>query len=199
MTKQTLLIIAGAVIIFGGGLWLGSIRTVEAPSVVETVATNSADATTDTNTIIDSASTTLLTNDTAQAALKAPTSLPKPTPKPAVTTKPAYTLVTYDGEHFTPKAVTILKGGTVRYLNLSNNSLWVASNLHPVHTGYPVRSQDDCAGSTFDMCKAIDKGESWDFKFDREGTWKYHNHKSPRDEGEVEVNLPGDKPSVPGY
>lgn len=199
MTKQTLILAVGAMIIFGGGLWLGSIRTAEAPATIETITTNETEeATAAIENFVESTTTTILTNDTAQAALNNVNPTPKPVAKPAVSTAPYTMTVTYDGERFTPKEVTVLKGATVRWVNLSTQSLWVASNLHPVHTGYPIRSENDCAGSIFDMCKSIGKGESWSFKFDREGTWKYHNHKSTRIEGSVEVNLPGDKPSIPG-
>jgi len=185
MTKQTLLIVAGAVVVFASGAWFMTAHRAEAPATTlntapvantQAVATTTADA---------PAATTTVTN-----LLDAPT-LEKPTPKPAVAPKPTYTLVTYDGQNFAPHIVSIPKGGVVRFFNVSSDLMWVASGIHPFHAEYPIHTPKDCAGSIFDECAAVGKGGYWDFKFDVDGKWDYHNHKSPIHEGIVRVLLPG--------
>ncbi len=195
MTKQTLLIMVGAVVIFVGILWMFSAYKAEAPAVLSPVATIDTGTTTAVARYDATATTTILTNDTAQAALKG-TVAPavKSAPRPVVAKKPLVTVVTYDGQNFTPYKVTIMKGGTVRYLNLSSDDMWVASNIHPLHNEYPIHTTKDCVGSIFDECKAVGKGGFWDFTFTVEGGWGYHNHKHPISEGEVRVLLPGEKP-----
>jgi hypothetical protein len=70
------------------------------------------------------------------------------------------------------------------------NPMWVASDPHPVHTGYDgtSRSQHCAAGYTgpapFDECGA---GTSYTFTFDKTGTWGYHDHISDESSGTVVV------------
>ncbi len=187
MTKQTLLI-AGAVVLFVAGGWYMSTQRTEAPSKTAE------------NTPGPVTSTPGTTASTTQGATTTPTSAPrvappvvKSSPQPTATPKPSYATVIYDGQNFSPYKVTIAKGGVVRFVNLSNDPLWVASGIHPLHSEYPIRTSKDCAGSLFDECKAMARGEHWDFKFDVEGTWDYHNHKHPISEGVVRVLLPGER------
>lgn len=74
--------------------------------------------------------------------------------------------VIYSDEGFHPAIVTVLEGETVRFYNDSSRNMWVASNPHPTHTIYPE----------FDQSTAVDSGGSFDFTFNRIGTWEYHNH-----------------------
>lgn len=203
-----MLMVGGVVVLVALAFWLGTTRNAEAPEEVtgqtdsETVAFEEASATTteDLQASID-----------AVANLTSPTPTPTPTPKPAapkpVVTAPAnttpatpsYVSVTYDGQNFSPKTVDVRLGGTVRFTNLSNDDMWVASNIHPIHSGYQVKDKDSCSGYAFDMCKSVEKGGYWQFTFTQAGKYGYHNHVSAADNGYVDVIDPNEKPSVPGY
>lgn len=87
------------------------------------------------------------------------------------------TTVTYTDEGFSPKAVTIPQGGTIRFVNESSHEMWVASADHPTHIVYPETTGSDCIGSAFDGCRSLSNGESWEFTFNQVGEWGYHNHK----------------------
>lgn len=96
-------------------------------------------------------------------------------------------VVTYTSDGFSPSRVTINKGESVHFINQSDRKLWVASDVHPTHAAYPERDLSNCLGSSFDQCKAVGTGESWDFTFDAPGEWDYHNHMRARDVGTVVV------------
>lgn len=93
--------------------------------------------------------------------------------------------VTYTSNGFSPATVTVPKGGAVVFKNATSDGMWVASNPHPVHTGYPTRG--GCIASTFDACKSIPAGGSWSFTFNIAGTWGYHDHLNPGEGGTVIV------------
>ncbi len=95
-------------------------------------------------------------------------------------------VVTYSDSGYSPSTLTVKKGETVIFKNQSSNSMWTASAVHPTHRGYPTTG--GCIGSTFDACKGIQSGDSWPFKFDIAGTWKYHNHLNPSDTGTIYVS-----------
>ena len=63
------------------------------------------------------------------------------------------------------------------WVNRSDSSIWPASAFHPTHQVYPG----------FDALKGLGKGESYSFKFDKIGSWKYHNHLNPSVTGIVVV------------
>lgn len=198
MTKHTLLIALAALVLLGGGVWLGSTNKAEAPTETSDIFIEPVSNETVTPTIAENAQVGTETAPTPAPAPK--TKAPVATTKPSVTSStPRYVLVTYDGKGFSPKETTILKGGTVRFLNTSSDEMWIASDFHPTHTSYPVSSKNDCLGSTFDMCKSVEKNGYWDFIFTEQGTWKYHNHMKASMNGSVEVNLLSEKPSIPGY
>lgn len=67
---------------------------------------------------------------------------------------------------FEPREVHIPVGGTVRFTTVLEKPFWPASDLHPQHTVY----------AEFDPKHALVLGESWEFVFNREGTWRYHDH-----------------------
>ncbi len=96
-------------------------------------------------------------------------------------------VVTYTNDGFSPESVTIKKGEVVRFVNESSRPFWPASDPHPIHTLYPEKAASDCLGSTFDACKPIPSGESWEFTFNKIGEWSYHNHLSAGDIGFVVV------------
>lgn len=86
--------------------------------------------------------------------------------------------VTYTGTAYTPSTVTIKKGGTVTFTSATPN-MWVASAQHPTHSAYSGTSRaEHCAASysgaaPFDQCT---QGSSFSFKFDKTGTFPYHDH-----------------------
>lgn len=94
-------------------------------------------------------------------------------------------VVIYTDSGFSPNTLTIKKGDTVIFRNQSSQSMWTASAVHPTHRGYPTTG--GCIGSTFDACSGVQPGDSWSFKFDIQGNWKYHNHLSPSDRGAIAV------------
>jgi plastocyanin len=192
LNVRTLLLIVAGITLFGSGLWMGRAEapTPEDVHIPEEV-TSSTPATTP---------ETANTGAAPFTPLVAPPSTASPTTKPATPAKPkvpAVTLITYDGEYFSPREVTVLEGGTVRFMNLSKEDMWVASNLHPVHSGYPVRDNKSCSGYAFDMCKPVGINGTWDFTFTRQGTYGFHNHIRPISTGKIEVNDPNEKPSIP--
>lgn len=104
-----------------------------------------------------------------------PATEPEPAPEPEPTPSQTAT-VTYDNAGFSPVVVTINQGEAVLFVNNSNHDMWVGSDSHPTHTGYPEKSAGDCLGSSFDSCINISSGSSWQFVFNSVGTWGYHNH-----------------------
>mgnify|MGYP003394813318 CR=1 FL=1 len=97
----------------------------------------------------------------------------------------AQNVVTYTDSGFSPSTLTVKKGDTVTFKNTASDDMWVASNPHPIHNGYPTKG--GCVSSTFDSCKNIAPGASWFFKFDLVGSWGYHNHLNPGEGGTVVV------------
>lgn len=94
-------------------------------------------------------------------------------------------VVIYSDSGYSPATLTAKKGEIVIFKNQSSQSMWTASGVHPTHGLYPTTG--GCIGSTFDACQGIQPGNSWSFKFDIAGTWKYHNHLSPGDTGTIVV------------
>ena len=56
--------------------------------------------------------------------------------------------------------------------------MWPASAMPPPIKRYPATG--GCLGSAFDACKGVQPGDSWPFKFDIAGNWKYHDHLNPK-------------------
>ena len=78
---------------------------------------------------------------------------------------------------FEPSEIEIKNGETVLFENTDTRDRWPASNIHPTHGIYPE----------FDPKKLIKPGESWEFKFDKPGQWKFHDHIIPEFIGEINV------------
>lgn len=93
--------------------------------------------------------------------------------------------VTFTDSGFSPSTLIVKKGDTVTFKNNASNSVWVASNPHPLHNGYPTTG--GCVSSTFDSCQNIAPGSSWSFTFDIVGSWGYHNHLNPSEGGTIKV------------
>lgn len=88
----------------------------------------------------------------------------------------AYTIeLREDG--FYPKEFTIKKGDTITFTSSRQKPFWPASNLHPTHEIYPE----------FDPKHPIELGESWSFRFEKEGEWRYHDHLFPNYAGSIVV------------
>ena len=78
---------------------------------------------------------------------------------------------------FYPDPIQIRKDEEVRFVNKTSEPFWPASDPHPSHTIY----------QGFDSKMPIAPNESWSFKFEKEGTFKYHDHLSPFDRGTILV------------
>ena len=123
----------------------------------------------------------------SQQPITLPPASEQPSQQPPASQVPAVkeNVVTYTNSGYSPSTLTMKKGETVTFKNQSSQSMWVASAVHPTHRGYPTTG--GCLGSTFDACQGVRPGNSWSFKFDISGTWKYHNHLSPSDTGTIVV------------
>lgn len=85
--------------------------------------------------------------------------------------------ITYKDNGFSPAEITIKSQTTVTFENQSSQSLWVASNPHPVHTDY----------LGFDAKQDLKTGSKYRFTFDKIGRFGYHNHLNPSQRGLVIV------------
>ena len=99
-----------------------------------------------------------------------------------VTTSPIYAAgevitIKMTPGNFEPKDLQIKTGEKVKFENLDQVDRWPASNIHPTHLIYPE----------FDPKKAIAPGFSWQFKFERAGTFKFHDHLNPALAGTIIV------------
>ncbi len=115
-------------------------------------------------------------------------SVENPAPVAAVPTVPAVptdagvpaaattATVSYDGAAFTPAEVTVKKGSTVTFTS-TGPDMWVATAMHPDHKGYAGTTlKEHCPDTTdtaFDQCAV---GATYTTKFEKVGTWPYHNH-----------------------
>lgn len=97
-------------------------------------------------------------------------------------------VITFTDSGFVPSSITIKKGQTVRWANNSGSKVWPASAVHPSHAVYPQKVASDCLGSSFDACRGLSQGESWDFTFDYAGEWKFHDHLNSSWRGSVTVS-----------
>ena len=85
--------------------------------------------------------------------------------------------VDYDGAKFSPASVDIKVGDIVIFKNNGDVGFWPASANHPMHTLYPE----------FDAKQSIAPGGKWQFKFEKVGAWKYHDHLNPSATGVINV------------
>ncbi len=84
--------------------------------------------------------------------------------------------VTLTSSGFQPQTLTIKAGTTVTFINKSGTTAVVNSAIHPTHALFPLLNL-----GTFN------DGESLSVKFDKPGTYKYHNHLNPTQTGTVVV------------
>jgi len=85
--------------------------------------------------------------------------------------------ITRTDEGYTPNEVTIKKGDIILWKNESSNFHWPASDIHPTHGIYPE----------FDPLRAVAPGEDWKFKYDKVGTWQFHDHLRANKIGKITV------------
>jgi len=113
---------------------------------------------------------------------------------PSERSNAALTIVTLTDTGFTPTTVTIGVGETVRFTNTSSRGMWVGADEHPTHTEYDGTStREHCANGvnitgSFDQCTPIENGASWDYTFEKVGTFGFHNHVGASSVGTVTVN-----------
>lgn len=118
---------------------------------------------------------------------------PAPTPEASVVpTSFSKKTVTYSDSGYSPSTLKVKKGDFVVFENKNSKMMWTASAVHPTHKVYPGSDIKMCGTNTlvaiFDACKGYVLDESWEFKFDNQGTWKYHNHLQPNHTGTVVVD-----------
>ena len=99
-----------------------------------------------------------------------------PSPDQNSTVLPQDVIYTNDG--FSPRSLAASAGASVAFKNNSSRGVWIATNPHPVHTGYPGSDIKNCESDAamFDSCRVLNPGESWSFTFIERGAWGYHNH-----------------------
>jgi plastocyanin len=90
---------------------------------------------------------------------------------------PVNSLILIESGKFNPAVLTVKKGTEVTWVNKDANPSWVASDPHPTHNGYPG----------FDAGKGMIQGETYKFKFDKVGTFGYHDHLDITSTGKIEV------------
>jgi plastocyanin len=83
--------------------------------------------------------------------------------------------ITKDG--FVPKELTVKVGATVVFVNSDDAQHWPASGPHPVHTF--------CPG--LDAKVALNKGETFEFTFDKAEVCPIHDHLNPGTTGTITV------------
>ncbi|MBI3577178.1 hypothetical protein HY086_04030 [Candidatus Gottesmanbacteria bacterium] len=85
--------------------------------------------------------------------------------------------VTLTPDGFVPKETRISVGSMVTFRTVTGKYFWPASDPHPTHTVY----------RDFDPKRALAPADSWSFRFDRVGTWSYHDHLAPSIVGTIIV------------
>lgn len=154
---KALIWIVAVLIILGGVWWYFSMPVPVAPMPTPTIDTTSPNPATTT----DNATTSSTTPSTGASGDNAPMTA----------------TVIYSAQGFTPATVTVPIGGTVKWINQSGTSMWVATNEHPSHTIYAgtTRQQHcpDANNTAFDQCAP---GNEYSFTFSKAGSWKYHDH-----------------------
>jgi len=116
---------------------------------------------------------------------------PKATPAPEEAMSPKEFTVTYSDSGFAPSNLRIKLGSKVIFNNDSSRTVWPASAVHPTHRSYPDSGLNKCStaeeGTLFDACGSVDAGDSWSFVFNNSGSWNYHDHLRPSNNGTIIV------------
>lgn len=88
-------------------------------------------------------------------------------------------------EGFSPKEIKIKLGDTVVFSSALGKEFWPASDMHPTHGIYP----------DFDPKRPLKSAESWSFKFEKGGSWRFHDHLNSTYVGKIEVSGGSKDPS----
>lgn len=100
----------------------------------------------------------------------------------------AENLIVYTDNGFSPNVLQVELGDAVVFRNESSGPFWPASAMHPTHEVYDgTKLGQHCPGASFDACEALEAGAAWSFVFEKEGSWKYHDHLAPSMTGTVVV------------
>lgn len=91
--------------------------------------------------------------------------------------QPSLITIELQEKGFNPQEIQIRRNTIVKFITNRNKAFWPASNLHPTHQIYPQ----------FDPQKPIESSKSWQYKFDKPGRWKYHDHLNPNYTGTIIV------------
>jgi plastocyanin len=172
--QKTILWILATVIILGG--WFLFSSKASAPAIPENIETPEQ----------ETAETKAREGDVVTSQTVPPDGADENVTEAVVSNVPAV-VIKFTEAGYVPATVIIKKGQTMRWTNEALTKTWPASASHPTHTVYPVKSDSDCLGSSFDACKGLSQGESWDFTFDVVGDWKFHDHLNPSKWGSVTV------------
>ena len=78
---------------------------------------------------------------------------------------------------YEPSNVTISRGTSIVFKNVGTRDRWPASDIHPTHGIY----------SEFDPRQPLPPGDSWTFRFDKTGVWRWHDHLEPSLVGTITV------------
>lgn len=78
---------------------------------------------------------------------------------------------------FEPENIEINAGDTIVFKTTSGKHFWPASDIHPTHGIYPE----------FDPQDAVAPDKTWSFKFEKTGTFRYHDHLAPYFTGRIIV------------
>lgn len=110
------------------------------------------------------------------------TSTPTPppaSPTPSMTTTCTPLTVAYTNSGFSPNRLTLTPTcRTVTFVNQTSRNMWVASDPHPTHTGFPA----------FDADRGMLPGESYTFTFPAGArTYNYHDHLNAASRGAIVV------------
>ncbi len=107
---------------------------------------------------------------------KIPETLPNAETLPSTQNLKTYKVVL--GENgFEPQNITIKKGDVIEFSTSGDKHFWPASDIHPTHGIYPE----------FDPQDAIQPGKTWSYKFEKTGTWRFHDHLAPYHTGRITV------------
>lgn len=86
-------------------------------------------------------------------------------------------VVVYTDKGFAPEEIEVKQGSTVRFVNLSDKGMRVASSFGVVPNPYPLLNQES----------TIKRGESYFFIWSDIGKWDYYNSNEPKDKGVIVV------------
>lgn len=195
--KLSIAFVAGAILMF---MVIGFTRPAEAPIINHQTDETSTETTNDATSTPDAAADAGVTDTEEPTPTPAPApstpapSVVAPTPAPAPVAadpEPSYptsAVVRFTGTRFDPKEVTIIKGGSITFVNASDDDLMrVATNFHPFHDSYPEKRPVGCSPTTFDQCTSTGPGGTWTFKFNEVGKWNYHEENRPVTTGQIQV------------